>query len=53
MELTLVSCQALLGGLAVLVGRGILPLWASLLLNTSVVSTLLVVCLRARSTTGP
>jgi len=45
--LTLVGCQALLGGFAVLVGRGILPLWAGLGFSACVVGTLLALCLRA------
>ena len=45
--LTLVGCQALLGGLGVLVGRDTLPLWVGGLLSAFVLGTLLLPCLSA------
>lgn len=46
--LTLVGCQALLGGLAILVGRRVLPVWLGLLASGCVVVALLLLCLSAR-----
>ena len=46
--LTLVGCQGLLGGLAVLVGRSFLPVWLGLLAGGAVIACLLRICLRAR-----
>ena len=46
--LTLVGCQALLGGLAILVGRRVLPVWLGLLASGGVVVALLLLCLSAR-----
>ena len=46
--LTLVGCQALLGGLAALVGRGILPVWAGVPIAVCVLGPLLLLGLRAR-----
>ncbi len=45
--LTLVGCQALLGGVAVLVGRGYIPVWFGLVAGGSVVGGLLLLCLAA------
>jgi len=46
--LSLVGCQGVLGGLAVLVGRGFLPLWLGLSTGAVVLGGLLGLCLRAR-----
>lgn len=46
--LTLVGCQALLGGLAVLIGRGLLPTWAGIVLSAGVLAPLLLLCLTAK-----
>ena len=45
--LTLVGCQVLLGGLAVLTGRGFLPLWAALAAAAMTLGGLLLLCLTA------
>ena len=45
--LTLVGCQALLGGLAVVIGRGFLPLWLGLTAGTAILGGLLLLCLSA------
>ena len=45
--LTLVGCQALLGGLAGLVGRGLLPVWAGISISACVLGPLLLLGLRA------
>jgi len=45
--LTLLSCQALLGGLAVLVGRDFLPVWLGLATSAAVLASLLWLCLKA------
>jgi len=45
--LTLIGCQGLLGGLAVLVGRGFLPVWAALVASSAVLGSLLLFCLTA------
>ncbi len=45
--MTLVGCQGLLGGLAVLVGRGFLPLWVGVLASAVVLGGLLRLCLKA------
>lgn len=46
--LTLVGCQALLGGLAVLIGRGLLPTWAGIGLSAGVLGPLVLLCLTAK-----
>ncbi len=46
--LTLVGCQALLGGVAVLVGRAVLPLWLGLGSSVFILGTLLLLCLPAQ-----
>jgi UDP-GlcNAc:undecaprenyl-phosphate GlcNAc-1-phosphate transferase len=46
--LTLVGCQALLGGVAVVVGRGVLPIWIGLVLSACVLVPLLVRCLSVK-----
>lgn len=46
--LTLVGCQGLLGGLAVLVGRSFLPMWLGLVASTAVVGSLLLLALNGR-----
>ena len=45
--LALVGCQALLGGLAVIVGRAVIPVWAGLGLSACVLVPLLLLCLSA------
>lgn len=45
--LSLVGCQALLGGLAILVGRGVIPLWMGAVLSVCILGPLLMLCLRA------
>ena len=46
--LTLVGCQALLGGTAVLVGTRTLPLWLGLAFSGCVLGGLLTLCLKAK-----
>jgi len=45
--LTLLGCQALLGGLAVLVGRDFVPVWLGMLTSGAVLVGLLLLCLKA------
>ncbi|MEJ7764973.1 MAG: MraY family glycosyltransferase [Acidimicrobiales bacterium] len=45
--ITLVGCQALLGGLAVLVGRNVLPVWGGLIASVFLFATLLLLCFRS------
>jgi len=51
--LTLVGCQAILGGMAVLVGRGVIPVWTGVTASGCVVGTLLVLGLNADVYTRP
>ncbi|MEO5680203.1 MAG: MraY family glycosyltransferase [Acidimicrobiales bacterium] len=46
--LALVGYQALLGGLAVLIGRGALPLWLGIIVSAGLLGSLLLLCLSAR-----
>lgn len=46
--LTLLGCQALLGGLAVLVGRDFLPVWLGVVAGGTVLAVLLSLCLKAK-----
>jgi len=46
--LTLVGCQAMLGGIAIIVGRGVLPVWLAAVASACVAGGLLALCLSVK-----
>jgi len=46
--LTLVGCQGILGGLAVLVGRGFAPVWLALIICAAALSSVQLLCISAK-----